>query len=166
MLHTSEVLPGDRRRPLSFAYTTVAKSAGYETLEKLLDITTEPLKDSLVLFNTFSAARERLDEAMKRTISLLINTGGSQLKNPNGNSNFPMDDDPDNKYFRYTPLYLICEMGFQEQALHLIAKIREEGFSFDAIALKKNVSQARIGLLNTIIPVCIWLLPRGMKSWR
>lgn len=143
LVHASEVLPGDRRGPLSFAYITVAKSAGYETLAKLLDITSEPLNDSLILFWAVSATKKGLDGAMKRTISLLINAGGSQLETPNGNSNFPMDEDPDNKYFRYTPLHLLCEMGFQEQALHLIAKMREEGFSFDAVALKKERQPGR-----------------------
>ena len=87
------------------------------------------------LFDALCAARERNDEAMNKTIAILINVGGTQLITPNRYRDFP---DHCTRYVKYTPLHLVCELGLKEHGFHLIKKMSEEGFSFDTLALYKS----------------------------
>lgn len=125
--------------------TSIVEKGTAAILTELLAITDAPLNNlkNHVHFPLYTALFLSLNpfaiEASDMA-TLLINQGGSQLIQTARDCLLKYKD---MEYEYYNPLHLACELGLRKHGLHLITRMREQGFDLDAVAHRKEHHDAR-----------------------
>lgn len=125
--------------------TSIVEKGTVAILTQLLAITDAPLNNlknqvHFPLYTALYLSDKRFINKVSDMVTLLINQGGSQLIQTARDCLLRYMD---MEYEDYNPLHLACELGLREHGLHLITRMREQGFGLDAVAHRKQHHDAR-----------------------
>ena len=142
------------------------KYASYATLEKLIAISKPLAREwfSRALLNALHYEylhcdqrdnTNRYGEDFNRTISLLITLGGPQLID--AREFLP-------GWMNHTPLHVACQLGQQERARQIIAKMREGHYSLDTVASGKRTLDRYQPLATYFYPSLHMAIEKGYQQ--